>query len=139
MHKEYQYKPPFKYLMIGLTSTPTSFIFFLTIGKGELWLSIVCGIFGIAMLAMGLAFLAIFIYKYGVGKLVVTESYVIIPDRWKQRRTVNYKDITEPSAFNTHDGVIQLVTANEIYQIEKQWMSTKNFEAVQKHLAELNK
>lgn len=125
--------------MIGLASIQTSLIFFITIGKGVLWLSIFCGVFGIGVLGFGIAFLVIFVSKHGSGQLVLTDSFITIPGRWKKRRTLNLNDVTQLSEFNSYDHAIELVTEEEVYLIERKWMNPKDFKTVRMYLAELER
>ena len=54
MNVEYKYRPPFKYLFVGLGGLFASAIFALAIGKDELWFSFVAGFFCLMMFAMGI-------------------------------------------------------------------------------------
>ena len=81
MIEEYKYRPPFKYLFVGLSGILGSVIFGIAIGVDKIWLSIVMGIFCLMMSAMGIGFLTIFIRKFNVGNLKLGDDFIEIPGR----------------------------------------------------------
>lgn len=84
MTEEYKYRPPFKYLVVGLSGITVSTIFGLSIGKGEIWFLIIMILFCIMTLALGIGFLTIFIRKFSIGNLVIGNDFIEIPGRWKK-------------------------------------------------------
>ena len=137
--KEFRYRPPYKYLFVGLSSLIAASIFGFAVGGDKLWFSIVVGIFYLMMLAMGVAFLAIFFNKLSVGKLKIGEDFIEIPGRWKKRTKLNFADIENIGEVNTYDHVIEINSKKGFYLIEKQWMKSREFNIVRKRLIEWSK
>ncbi len=91
--------------------------------------------FGFLLFALSLGFLTIYFNKFNVGKLILTNTYIVIPERWKERTRINFNEIIEISEFDTSDMVIELVTSEEVFLVVKQWMNPKSFETVRLHLS----
>ena len=137
MTEEYKYRPPFKYLFVGLGGLVMSAIFGLAIIKGdEIWFSIVVGIFFLMSLAMGIGFLTIFFRKLNVGNIKLGIDFIELPGRWKERIKVNFKDIIDIGEIDTYDNVIEIESKNGIHLIERNWMKQKEFDKVKKRLQE---
>jgi hypothetical protein len=137
MTEEFKYRPPFKYLFVGLGGLVLSSIFGLAVIKGdEIWFSIIVGLFSLMGLGMGIGFLTIFFRKLNVGKLKIGTDFVEIPGRWKDRTKLNFSDITEIGEFDTYDNVIEIESRQGIHLIERNWMKQKEFDIVKKRLQE---
>lgn len=137
MTKEYRYRPPLKYLFVGLGGLLQFFIFGLAVLKGDnVWISLIFGIFSLLGLGMGFGFLTIFFRKYNVGNLKMGKDSIEIPGRWKDRVKLDFNAIIEISEFDTYDNVIEIESKYGIHLIERNWMRKKDFEKVKEQLQE---
>jgi hypothetical protein len=136
MIKEFKYRPPIKYLLIGLSSIASSLIFFAAIGRGEIWFSFVVGFFGLICFAMGATFATIYFNKMKTKTLIVGDGFIEIPGRWKKRRTLKFTDINDIGEIDTYDHVIEISSKSGNYLIERQWMRRKDFYALRDILKE---
>jgi hypothetical protein len=136
MIQEFRYRSPYNYLIVGLSSLIASSIFGLAIGADKIWFSIVIGIFCLMTLAMGVAFLAIFINNFSVGKLRIGKDFIEIPGRWKKRTKLDLNDIESIGEINTYDQVIEIDSKEGFFLIEQQWMKNSEFNTVREFLLE---
>ena len=133
--EEFKYRPPLKYLFIGLGGIVLFFIFGLGVIKGdEIWFSMIIGLFSLMGLGMGISFLMIFFRKFNVEKLKIGDDYIEIPRRWKDRIELNLTDIMELSDFDTYDSVIEIKSNQRIHLIERNWMKEKEFDKVKERI-----
>lgn len=137
MIEEYKYRPPIKYLFVGLCGLILFAIFGLAMIKGdEIWFSIVVGVFCLMGLVMGIGFLTIFFRKFNVGNLKLGNDFIEIPGRWKERTRVNFNDILDIGEFDTYDNVIEIESTQGVHLIERNWMKKKEFNSVKTKLKE---
>ena len=137
MTEEFKYRPPIKYLFVGLGGLVLFSIFGLAVIRGdEIWFSIIVGIFSLMGLGMGIGFLTIFFRKLNVGKLKIGTDFIEIPGRWKDRTKLNFSDIIEIGEFDTYDNVIEIESQQGIHLIERNWMRKKEFDIVKEGLKE---
>ena len=137
MTEEFKYRPPIKYLFVGLGGLVLFYIFGLAVIKGDkIWFSIIAGIFSLMGLGMGIGFLTIFIRKFNIGKLRIGTDFIEIPGRWKDRIKLSFNDIIEISEFDTYDKVIEIESRQGVHLIERNWMRQKEFNLVKKKLQE---
>jgi hypothetical protein len=134
--EEYEYRPPIKYLVVGLGGILVSIIFGLAIEKDNIWFSIVMVLFGIMTLSMGIAFLTIFIRKFRIGNLIIGNDFIEIPGRWKKRIRLHFEDIIEIGEFDTYGNVFEIESNYGIHLIESNWMKQKDFENLKRKLKE---
>ncbi len=135
MTEEFKYRPPIKYLFVGLSGLVLFSIFGLAVFKGdEIWFSIIVGLFSLIGLGIGIGFLTIFFRKLNVGKLKIGTDFIEIPGRWKDRTKLNFSEITEIGEFDTYDNVIEIESRQGIHLIERNWMKQKEFDIVKKRL-----
>ena len=135
MIKEYKYRPPIKYLLIGLSGIAAAIIFGIAIfAIDAIWLSIIAGIFCILTLAGGGSMLAIFIRKFNVGNLKIGKDFIEIPGRWEGRIRLGFKEILNIGETNNRDNIIQVESKHGIHMIEQNWMENNDFESVKKAL-----
>jgi len=134
---EFKYRPPFKYLFVGIGGILMATIFGgVTVEKGEIWFRIITFVFFLLTSALGIGFLAIFINKFNVGKLRIGEDFIEIPGRWKKRTKLNFAEIKNIGEIETYDHVIEIESENGFNLIEKQWMKSKEFDKVREKLIE---
>ena len=137
MTEEFKYRPPIKYLFVGLGGLVLFFIFGLAVIKGdEIWFSIIVGLFSLMGLGMAIGFLTIFFRKFNVGKLKIGSDIIEIPGRWKDRITLKFNDIREIGEFDTYDNVIEIESQQGVHLIERNWMKKREFEKVKERLQE---
>ncbi|MDF1698717.1 MAG: hypothetical protein P1U56_22885 [Saprospiraceae bacterium] len=137
MTDEYTYRPPLKYVLVGLGCLAASAIFGLTfIKEGELWFKIVVGIFCILTLATGLVYSLLYIRKLNSVPLIIGEDFIIIPGRWKDKIRVDFNHINEIGEFDTYSKIIEIVSHHGVHLIERNWMKEKDFKAVKAKLKE---
>jgi len=137
MTEEFKYRPPMNYLFQGLGGLVIFSIFGLPVIKGdEIWFSIICGIFSLLGLVMGIGFLSIYFRKFNAGKLKIGTDFIEIPGRWKNKIKLSFSEIIEIGEFDTYDNVIEIESRNGIHLIERDWMKQKEFNAVKKRLQE---
>lgn len=137
MTEEFKYRPPIKYLFVGLSGLVLFFIFGFAVFKGgEIWFSIIVGIFSLMGLGMAIGFFTIFFRKFNVGKLKIGLDFIEIPGRWKDRTKLNFNDIVEIGEFDTYDNVIEIESRQGIHLIERNWMRKKEFDKVKERLKE---
>jgi hypothetical protein len=134
MKSEYKYRPPLKYLFVGLGGLLAASIFLLTIFKSGVWFAFVMGFFFLMSLAMGVGFLALYIYKFKSGNLVLTEDYIEMPNRWKKRIRLNFNEIIDIGEFDTYDNVVVIETKRGDHLIERAWMNKNDFELFKNEL-----
>jgi len=128
MTKQYKYRPPFFYLIIGLGGLYSSYIFSRAFGHGEIGITVIIGFFGLACLALGLGFTIIFINKFNSGDIIVNDDSIEIPGRWKKRKTVRFVDIKAVNEIETYDSVIEISSKRGFFLIERKWMRKKDFQ-----------
>ena len=137
MINEFKYRPPFKYLFVGIGGILMATIFGgVTLEKGEIWFRIIMFIFFLMTSALGIGFLALFINKFSIGKLKIGEDFIEIPGRWKKRTKLNFSEIKNIGEIHTYDQVIEIESEKDFHLIEKQWMKSKEFDKVRKKLIE---
>ncbi|QHI39185.1 hypothetical protein IMCC3317_45900 [Kordia antarctica] len=137
MINEFRYRPPFKYLFLGIGGILAASIFGgVTLEKGEIWFRIITFIFFVLNLALGIGFLALFINKFNVGKLKIGDDFIEISGRWKNRTKLNFTEIKSIGEIDTYDQVIEIKSENGFNLIEKQWMKSKEFDIVREKLIE---
>ncbi|AUC75521.1 hypothetical protein CW732_07460 [Olleya sp. Bg11-27] len=137
MINEFKYRPPFKYLFVGIGGILMATIFGgVTLEKGEIWFRIITFIFFLMTSALGIGFLALFISKFSVGKLKIGEDFIEIPGRWKKRTKLKFSEIKNIREIDTYDQVIEIESEKDFHLIEKQWMKSKEFDKVRKKLIE---
>lgn len=134
--QEYKYRPPLKYLFVGIVGLAMSTLFGMVIGAYEIGYSIIMGIFCLMTLGMGIAFLAIFIGKFNVGNLKLGTHFIEIPGRWKKTVRLDFNDIVDIVEFDTYDNVIEIQSNKGVYLIERNWMKQKEFDTVKIKLKE---
>jgi hypothetical protein len=118
---EFKYRPPFKYLFVGIGGILMATIFGgVTLEKGEIWFRIITFIFFLMTSALGIGFLALFINKFSVGKLKIGEDFIEIPGRWKKRTKLNFSEIKNIGEIDTYDQVIEIESEKDFHLIEKQ-------------------
>lgn len=136
MTEEFKYRPPLKYLFVGLGGLMMAVIFGMAIGAEQIWFSIIVGIFCLMTLAMGIGFLTIFFRKFNIGNLKLGNDFIEIPGRWKSRIRVNFSDILEIGEIDTYDNLIEIESDKGIHLIERNWMKQKDFDKVKNKLKE---
>ncbi|NQX86227.1 MAG: hypothetical protein HRT67_10045 [Flavobacteriaceae bacterium] len=135
MTKEFKYRPPIKYLSVGLCGFIFFFIFGLAVFKLEkLWLACILGILALMGLVMGIGFLTIFFRDFNIGKLKIGLDFIEIPGRWKDKIKLNFNDIIQIEEFETYDKVIEIESKQGIYLIERNCMKKKEFDKVKERL-----
>ena len=131
MIKEYSYRPPFKYFFVGLCGNGLAITFGLTVFKAWFsWLAIICGIFSLMGLALGIAFLVLFFRKINVGRLKLGLDFIEIPGRWKKRTRIDFDDIIEMGEIDSYDHVIEIESKQGFHLIERNWMKRKEFDRI---------
>jgi hypothetical protein len=109
MTEEFKYRPPIKYLFVGICGFVLFFIFGLAVINGtEIWFSIIVGLFSLMGLGMGIGFLTILFRKRNVGKLKIGNDFIEIPGRWKDKTKLNFRDIKEIREFDTSELAVRL-------------------------------
>ena len=136
MTEEYKYRPPLKYLFVGLGGLTMSVIFGMVIGADEIWFSIIMGLFCLMALAMGIGFLTIFFRKFNVGNLNIGNEFIEIPGRRKDRVRVNFNEILNIAEFDTYDNVIEIESKYGVHLIKRNWMKQKEFDKLKRRLKE---
>ncbi|MBK8517143.1 MAG: hypothetical protein IPL55_12945 [Saprospiraceae bacterium] len=137
MTEEFKYRPPIKYLFVGLGGLVLFSIFGLAVIKGdEIWFSIIVGLFSLMGLGMGIGFLTIFFRKFNVGNLKLGNDFIEIPGRWKNIIKLQFDEILEIGEFDTYDNVIEIKSKQGIHLIERNWMKQKDFENLKRKLQE---
>jgi hypothetical protein len=136
MTEEYKYRPPLKYLLVGLGGLTMSVIFGMVIGAEEIWVSIIMGLFCLMTLAMGIGFLTIFFRKFNVRNLKIGNDFIEVPGRWKDKVKLNFNDIKEIGEFDTYDNVIEIESQQRVHLIERNWMKKREFDKVKERLQE---
>ena len=140
MINEYRYRPPIKYLFVGIGGLIMATMFgVVTIGNGEIWFRIITLVFFLLTIAMGIAFLWLFVNKFNVGGLKIGTDFIEIPGRWKTRTKIMFSEIKNIEEIDTYDQVIEIESENGFYLIEKQWMKSKEFDNVREKLIEWSK
>ena len=135
MTEEFKYRPPIKYLFVGLGGLVLFFVFGLAVIKGdEIWFSIIVGIFCLMCLGMGIGFLTLFFRKINVGNLKLGNDFIEIPGRWKDKIRLNFNEILEIGEFDTYDNVIEIKSKQGIHLIERNWMKQKEFDKIKNRL-----
>lgn len=133
----YRYRPPIKYLFLGIMLLPCSILFGFMVGKEEWWVSLGVLFFAIILFASGFSFLLIYVRKFNVGGLVVSDDYIEIPERWRNRVTLKFNDIKDIGEFNTYDHIIEIESSNAVHLIERNWMNKKDFNEVRNRLQKI--
>jgi uncharacterized membrane protein len=105
-----------------------------TVENGEIWFRIITFLFFLMTIAMGIAFLWLFVNKFNVGGLKIGTDFIEIPGRWKKRTKIKFSEIKNIGEINTYDHVIEIESENGFYLIEKQWMKSKEFDKVRESL-----
>ena len=137
MITEYKYRPPLKYLLIGLGGLAVASIFGLAMVSGsEVWFFIIVGIFCLASLAVGICFLIIFLRKFNSERLKLGNYFIEIPRRWRDNVRLKFSEILEVSEFETYDNVIEVKSKQGVHLIERNWMKQKEFDDVKVKLKE---
>lgn len=136
--REFNYRPPYKFLIVGLGGLSVALLFAMAIGKNEFWFSMLMILFCILTAAMGIGFLLLFFSKSNVGKLKIAEDHLVIPNRWKPPSKVLFSDIEHMEEFNTYDHVLEIHTQKKAYLIERQWMNKQDFQLVRAQLIEIS-
>lgn len=137
MTEEFKYRPPIKYLFVGLGGLVLFLIFGLAVIKGdEIWFSIIVGLFSLMGLGMAIGFLTLFFRKYYVDKLKIGSDFIEIPGRWQNRIKLNFNDIKEIGEFDTYDNVIEIESQQGVHLIERNWMKKREFDKVKERLQE---
>jgi hypothetical protein len=132
MIEEYKYRPPFKYLFVGLGTLPAAFLMGMAsiLSTDSIWFCIVTGLFSLLFLLVGIGFLTIFIRKFNVGNLKIGTDFIVIPGRLKDPIRLNFDQIQEIGEFDTYDNVIEIISDEGVHLIERNWMKQKEFDAV---------
>ena len=108
MIEEFRYRPPFKHLILGFMFLILSYIFGSAINFKIIWFSILMTLFLLMTLALGIAFLTLFISKFEGGKLIIGDDFIEIPGRWKNRTRLKFDEITDIGEIDTYDNVIEI-------------------------------
>lgn len=138
MIRKFTYRPPIKYLFVGICGLILSFIFAVAIIKGdEIWFMVICGLFLIMCLGMGIAFLTLFIKNLHLRNLLLGDDFIEIPGRWKESQRLYFSEIVNISEFNTYDNVIEIESNDGIHLIEQNWMNKKDLEYLKKVIASI--
>ena len=85
-----------------------SYIFGSAINFKIIWFSILMTLFLLMTLALGIAFLTLFISKFEGGKLIIGDDFIEIPGRWKNRTRLKFDEITDIGEIDTYDNVIEI-------------------------------
>lgn len=137
MTEEFKYRPPIKYLFVGLSGLIMFSIFgYAVFKKNEIWFSIIVGLFSLFGLGLGIGFLTIFLRRVNAVKLKIGTDFIEIPGQWKDRTKLNFSDISEIGEFDAYDKIIEINSRQGIHLIESNWMKPKEFEIVKKRLHE---
>ncbi len=135
MIEEFKYRPPLKYLLVGISILIASFIFGMaTIKGGEIWYIILVGIFCLLTLATGVAFLTLYFRKLNAGNLKLGDDFIEIPGRWKERVRLEMNEITDIGEIDTYDNVIEIQCKDKVHLIERNWMDQSDFDRLKKIL-----
>ena len=110
-----------------------------TIGNGEIWFRIITLVFFLLTIALGIAFLWLFVNKFNVGGLKIGADFIEIPGRWKKRSKIKFSEIKNIGEIDTYDQVIEIESEKGFNLIEKQWMKSKEFDKVRERLIEWTK
>ena len=127
---EYRFRPPLKYLIVGICGLVAAIIFGMAIGKGQIWFTVVMGLFGLMTLVLGLSFLILFFNIFNVGNLKIGEDYIEVPGRWKKRVRLNLTDIISVTGLETYDTVIEIKTKRGVHLVGRSWMRQKDFDTL---------
>jgi hypothetical protein len=136
MIEKYRYRPPFKHLIIGFLFLILSYIFGSAINFKIIWFSILMAFFLLMTLGLGIAFLTLFISKFGGGKLIIGDNFIEIPGRWKNRTRLKFDEITDIGEIDTYDNVIEIESEQGFFIIERNWMKRQDFDSAKKKLKE---
>lgn len=138
MIRKFKYRPPIKYLFVGICGLILSFMFAVAITKGdEIWFMIICGLFLIMCLGVGIAFLTLFIKNLHIRNLILGDDFIEIPGRWKESQRLNFSEIVSNSELNTYDNVIEIESNYGIHLIEQNWMKKKDYEYLNKFITSI--
>jgi hypothetical protein len=134
MTREYRYRPPILFLLLGLGGLYVSYTLLRAIGYGEIGFQLLVGFFGLSCLALAIYFLLKFIDKIGSGDLKITDDFIEIPGQWRKRVTVSFTDIESVSKIDTFDKVIEILSKNGLHSIDGKLMDRNDFLELKKIL-----
>lgn len=102
--------------------------------KDEIVVSIFVGFLALMFLATGTSLCVIFFRNVNNGGLILSETAIEMPRRYKTRIRLRFSQVANICEFETYDHVVEIQTEHESYLIEKKWMRKKEFELVRKTL-----
>ena len=128
MTREFQYRPQYFLLLLGLAGLIAAFKLLQVSGYGEVGFAFFTGFFGLASLTLSIAFLILFGRHLGSGGLIIKDKTIEIPGQWRKRVIMDFDQIKVIGTTESWDKVIRLTDGHQTYVIYGQLMNNSDFQ-----------
>ena len=102
------YRPPVKYLLLGIGAIPCSIFMFLGMGGGRLIVSIILGIFCVATLAMAIIFLLLYFRRTGIRRIIIGQDQILFESSDNTVQIFPLNTLKSVDLYSTYDEMIEL-------------------------------
>lgn len=135
--KSIDYRPPVKYLLLGIGAIPCSIFMFLGMGGGRLIVSIILGILCVATLAMAIIFLLLYFRRTGIRRIIIGQDQILFVslDNTVQKFPLN--TLKSVDLYSTYDEMIELKAHRQPkITLSKSWIKRKDYRFIVSYLQE---
>lgn len=128
MTREFQYRPQYYLLLLGLGGLIAAFKFLPAIRYGEIGFAFLVGLFGLTSLTLAVVFLVLFTRHLGSGNLIITDNQIQIPGHWTKRTILNFDQIKIIGTIDSWDKVIKVSDGYQTHSIQGQLLDKIDLE-----------
>lgn len=135
--KSIDYRPPVKYLLLGIGAIPCSIFMFLGMGGGRPIVSIILGILCVATLAMAMIFLLLYFKRTGIRRIIIGQDQIhfVSLDNTVQMFPLN--TLKSVDLYSTYDEMIELKAHRQRkITLSKSWIKRKDYRFIVNYLRE---
>lgn len=135
--KSIDYRPPVKYLLLGIGAIPCSISMFLGMGGGRPIVSIILGILCVATLAMAIIFLLLYFKRTGIRRIIIGQDQIhfVSLDNTIQKFPLN--TLKSVDLYSTYDEMIELKAHRQPkITLSKSWIKRKEYRFIVSYLRE---
>lgn len=135
--KSIDYRPPVKYLLLGIGAIPCSIFMFLGMGGGRLIVSIILGIFCVATLAMAIIFLLLYFRRTSIRRIIIGQDQILFESSDNTVQIFPLNTLKSVDLYSTYDEMIELKAHRQPkITLSKSWIKRKDYRFIVSYLQE---